>query len=748
MTVVGPGCARCGRAVPLHANSPEGRICSACYARSTRVECSRCGGFQPPNRRDGEGRPICKSCVQREVSARATAAMRARIIAVVAEVEPGLDEATIRAAVIAAAPNSRHTGWLDDALSGGPIGLAGGSVAPPVVDRLVAQLHAVGATSVVAPTCFGCGTTRAVTQRVGGLRSCNWCAIKARPARCARCGREGPVSTRDPGGGAVCYSCHGADPDRFEVCVGCARRRRVAHRGDDGSPLCESCGRRHPVTACSVCGQIRRATAGSRSGAPRCGACTRRRAMCSVCGLDGRVVAVVWASGPVCSTCHKKGLAAKGDCKGCGQRRRIDPRDPQQRGLCSDCAGLEPWSVCAACGIEERIYEAGRCIACTLEHRINELMGASPILDPLRQSLLATDRPRAALRWLAKPESQEVLGAIAGGHLAATHEDLDRLPDSHWLAHLRQVLVAAGVLGERDERTARLEAWVHAQLDAMDDAEDRKVVDAFANWWLLRRYRMRMDRAGVSSDRHLRRLLLGAIAFMAWLREHDLTLGTCTQAHVELWLAGPPGRRHARDFLRWACRRRLARDIDIIRRPDGVPGRSVDAEAHLALARRFASDTTLPLVDRVAGLFLLCYGQPLARMVRLTADHVTADANGTSIRFGRTEVNLPDPTGQLVRQLIATNPARAVTGAPERTPWLFSGAHPGRPLSPDRLGLRLSAYGLDARAARTNLMLDLASEGLAPSFLADLLGLHPGTAVKWVHAAGGDWTGYVAARSR
>ncbi|MCA1702740.1 MAG: site-specific integrase, partial [Actinobacteria bacterium] len=89
---------------------------------------------------------------------------------------------------------------------------------------------------------------------------------------------------------------------------------------------------------------------------------------------------------------------------------------------------------------------------------------------------------------------------------------------------------------------------------------------------------------------------------------------------------------------------------------------------------------------------------------------------------------------------------RATTGAPERTPWLFPGAHPGRPLSPDQLGSRLASYGIDSRAARTNLMLDLASEGLSPSFLADLLGLHPGTAVKWVHAAGGDWTGYVAAR--
>lgn len=742
-----PCCARCDRAVRLHANSPQGRICSACYAHSTRVECSLCGAFQPPNRRDPEGRSICQSCVQRRASAEATAAMRVRIVDVVVQVEPGLDEAVITAAVAAATPNFRHAGWLAEALVGGPIALLGGSVPPPVVDRLVAELHAVGATNVVTPTCFGCGRTRFVTQRVDGLRACNLCASKARTALCGRCGRDAAVSTRDTDGGAVCYSCRGADPDCFEVCALCARRRRVSRRDDDGRPLCDSCGRRHPVMVCSVCGQTRHAIAGSVSGAPKCSACTRRRATCSVCGLEDRVVAVVWASGPVCSTCHKKGLSAKGDCKGCGQRRRIDPRDPQQRGLCSDCAGLEPWSVCSACGIEERIYEVGRCIACTLEHRLEELLGASPILDPLRDSLLATDRPRAALRWLAKPGCQEVLGAIARGDLVATHEDLDSLPDSHWLAHLRQVLVAAGVLAGRDEQTARLEAWVQVKLDAIGDAEDRKVVDAFANWWLLRRYRVRMDRAGVSSDTHTRRLLLGAVAFMAWLREHDLALGDCTQAHVELWLAGPPVRRHARDFLRWACRRRLAHDIDIIRRPDGVPGRSVDAEAHLTLARRFATDTTVALVDRVAGLLLLCYGQPLARMVRLKAEDVVPEGARTSIRFGRTEVDLKEPIGELVRELICHR-GRATTGAPDRTPWLFPGAHPGRPLSPDQLGLRLASYGIDARAARTNLMLDLASEGLSPSFLADLLGLHPGTAVKWVHAAAGDWTGYVGARRR
>lgn len=113
----------------------------------------------------------------------------------------------------------------------------------------------------------------------------------------------------------------------------------------------------------------------------------------------------------------------------------------------------------------------------------------------------------------------------------------------------------------------------------------------------------------------------------------------------------------------------------------GIPGRSVDGEVHLALARRFATDA-LPLVDRVAGLFLLCYGQPMARMVRRTADHLKTDADGTSVRFGRTDLNLPNATGQLVRDLVTTNRGRAVTGTPERTPWLFPGAQPGGPSRP------------------------------------------------------------------
>ena len=43
------------------------------------------------------------------------------------------------------------------------------------------------------------------------------------------------------------------------------------------------------------------------------------------------------------------------------------------------------------------------------------------------------------------------------------------------------------------------------------------------------------------------------------------------------------------------------------------------------------------------------------------------------------------------------------------------------------------------RAALTHL-----AARLPAAVLADLLGIHPNTAVRWVRAAGGDWTSYAA----
>ena len=98
----------------------------------------------------------------------------------------------------------------------------------------------------------------------------------------------------------------------------------------------------------------------------------------------------------------------------------------------------------------------------------------------------------------------------------------------------------------------------------------------------------------------------------------------------------------------------------------------------------------------------LCYGQTLARIARLQSDDVVIDGTSTSIRFGATAIVLTDPVGRLVRELLARPQGKATTAAPERTPWLFHGAHPGRAITPHALGRRLGSYGIDAREARND----------------------------------------------
>ena len=79
--------------------------------------------------------------------------------------------------------------------------------------------------------------------------------------------------------------------------------------------------------------------------------------------------------------------------------------------------------------------------------------------------------------------------------------------------------------------------------------------------------------------------------------------------------------------------------------------------------------------------------------------------------------------------------------------WLFPGALPGRPLTAKQLAGRLGRLGINLRAARTTVLIDFAGE-LAPTVIADTLGLSASAAVRWVKAASGDWNAYAAARAR
>jgi hypothetical protein len=81
---------------------------------------------------------------------------------------------------------------------------------------------------------------------------------------------------------------------------------------------------------------------------------------------------------------------------------------------------------------------------------------------------------------------------------------------------------------------------------------------------------------------------------------------------------------------------------------------------------------------------------------------------------------------------------------------LFPGGQPGRPISTERLKLRLNRLGIRPNQARSTALFQLATE-IPAAILARTLGISVNSAVRWQQISAGDWTGYaadVSSRSR
>jgi hypothetical protein len=68
-------------------------------------------------------------------------------------------------------------------------------------------------------------------------------------------------------------------------------------------------------------------------------------------------------------------------------------------------------------------------------------------------------------------------------------------------------------------------------------------------------------------------------------------------------------------------------------------------------------DETITASDRVAGFLVLLYAQPPARIVQLTADHITNRAGIPQLRLGRSTITLIEPLADLACRLPERQPA-------------------------------------------------------------------------------------------
>ena len=420
---------------------------------------------------------------------------------------------------------------------------------------------------------------------------------------------------------------------------------------------------------------------------------------------------------------------------------------------CSDCAGIPVTHACADCGMEDKLYERGRCDRCSLRRRTMALLagpgGQVPAgLLPVLEAICTARNPKSALNWLQRSHGAALLADLASGTLPATHEALDADPRRRAADFLRHMLTAGSVLPARDEELTRTWQWLDGVIKSVQPAAARRVARAYATWQVMRRLRVSAGRATRprTYTAHAHRNVRAAASFLAWLDGRGHALTDCRQADVDSWLATGPAACQARDFLSWAAAHGHCQAFALPGRVR-ASGPAATQDQRWALAARLLHDDTVDLTDRAAGSLLLLYGQQLSRIAAMTTSQITSRGDAVLVRFGDHDVPVPEPLGVILTELICAGRTHTGTGSPATKRWLFPGGLPGQPITPGRLGSRLRAVGVYAMAGRRAALTDLAAR-MPAAILADLLHLAPTTAIRWMRHAGGDWSGYAAELAR
>ncbi len=548
-------------------------------------------------------------------------------------------------------------------------------------------------------------------------------------AVCAFCGQDKPVRQRMPDGRARCRNCFHQDRATWEPCGGCGQTKRVNARAADGTARCPNCYRKsaQPKLPCDRCGKLVHpiVRAGGRGGhTETLGPCCYRgeSRVCGGCGRTRRVRVKATATSPdLCGTCHQAAITA---CTRCG--------------IVTRCRGTT----------------AGRhaiCWRCHLTDRLDALLVQPdgtilPALLPIRTAVLSVDNAATGLGWLGRSRGATLLAQLAAGQLPLTHDALDRQPPGRLVEHLRRMLVAAGALPERNEHLARLEAFAQHTIEAIEDPKDRRLLRSYATWHVIHRIRNDRPRPAIwpAAGYRARHEITAAARLLTDFRQQGRSLDALRQPDIDALLAG---RDTLRSFLSWADSHRLITGIQLPKHRTSQPLYFADDQHRWNLARTLLHDDCAATIsDRFAGLLVLLYAQPVARIARLTTGHLRHVDGTTMLDVGADALQLPSPLADLAASLPERRPV-GMAGDLYTDHWLFPGRHPDRPADAATLMRRLNALGIYARGNRNAAMLQLAAE-LPAVVLADLLGVHTGTATKWAHEAGGNWATYAADRSR
>jgi hypothetical protein len=625
--------------------------CSTCLRHSHRIACN-------------DETALCRTCTT------------VYVVAEITRVEPGIDPGQIEAILAEILTHRGMLGELADHFLDRPDTLtAPDPKMPAIIYRLRNALCDAGATEVRRWTCAGCGASS--RHRVGEL--CLPCHHVHRAEVCSRCGELEPLARRGPGGEAWCGRCAPHAEVLFEVCVQCTTSALPVSRIEEG---------------------------------PLCGRCTRARYVypnrpCCRCGHDTQVAAN-WPDGAVCPGCYQVARTEWAWCHTCNEWKITPARDDDHHKLCTECSGLRIDLICPTCGKENGRFTATQCPRCwvhsVLAPVLHDATGrVAPRLEPLHETLTDAMTPAVARHWLEGP-SAAIVSRMARNETPITHDALDqlRLPDGRdRLRLLRALLVTAGVLEERNEVIASVESAIKRDLARLDATDGEKAcLRHYAHFELLRKLRRTQERHGRSRGRDTAAgKWKAAVTFVGWLTDQGVTLSTCTQGDLDVFLSTSQGQKLAQRievFVNWARPRGHVRSLRVSTdrsepRYDQIPEAQL-----LRLASELIEREDWDLHPRVAGLLVILFGLTLPTIVALRCSDLIGTADGTELEVRGFATTLPAPVGELAARLAERS--RRPGCSSER--WLFPGKLANQPISLSGMAKQLARIGFPTILAR------------------------------------------------
>jgi hypothetical protein len=417
--------------------------------------------------------------------------------------------------------------------------------------------------------------------------------------------------------------------------------------------------------------------------------------------------------------------------------------------VCTDCAGITTCFRCDSCHKEDRTWYSRTCISCSLERRLREVLDdgtgqMSTELAPLFQRMTDMANPISAMTWLNKPAVRTRLQALATGTLPLAHDGIDQMAGTQGREFLRELLIDAGLLPGRDKYLFAFESWRQRMLSSISEPDVRTEIGIYLAWRHSRDLSVHAEagRVTASAANRARNDTIAALRFLHFVSDRGHTLRDLDQQDVDAWFASASNPTSATAFLVFAMARKRCMRVQLPKtKPRSSPGA---APSRLkTIATRLIGDESLDLADRVAGLIVVLFAQPLTRVAALEISDI-CDVNGSiALALGSDPVSLPEPVAALLSRYLGKRSRMNTVNT--KTTFLFPGGRPGDHVSSPQLAHRLRALGI-SKLERQGALSYLVNE-IPAAVVAKATGYAPTSTSRRAVRAGTDWGHYVALRT-